>query len=126
MSQEFFALFEQFVPEFGQASTVQGELVRSVMKLSNDLVSNGLANWDPDYERLCAFALRKLTDGTFGPATSTGVRTDIEQLQNYGRGEDTGDFDLEAACDRLMQAVVAWCEAHPDPIPHSPDPELMR
>jgi hypothetical protein len=126
MSQEFFALFERLVPESGQASTVQGELVRSVMKLANDLVSNGFANWDVGYERLCAFALHHLADGTFGPQTSTGVRTDIEQIQKYGRGEDIGGSDLEAACDRLMRASVAWCQRHPDPIPHSPDPELKR
>jgi hypothetical protein len=80
MSQELFALFERLVPASGQASTVQGELVRSVMKLANDLVSNGFANWDAGYERLWAFALHQLADGTFGPQTSTGVRTDIEQI----------------------------------------------
>jgi len=126
MSQEFFDLFDQLVPESGQASTVQGELVRAVMKLANDLVSNGFANWDAGYERLCTFALRHLGDGTFGAQTSTGIRTDIEHIQKYGRGEDTGGYDLEAACDRLMQASVAWCQRHPDHIPHSPDPELKR
>ena len=126
MSQEFFDLFGQLVPESGQASTVQGELVRSVMKLANDLVSNGFANWDAGYERLCAFALRHLADGTFGPQTSTGIRTDIEHIQKYGRREDTGGYDLEAACDRLMQASVGWCHRHPDYIPHNPDPELKR
>jgi hypothetical protein len=126
MSQEFFDLFDQLVPESGQASTVQGELVRAVMKLTNDFVSNGFANWDIGYERLCAFALRHLTDGTFGPQTSTGIRTDIEHFQKYGRGEDTGGYDLEAASDRLMQAAVGWCQRHAAPIPHSPDPELKR
>ena len=126
MSQEFFDLFDQLVPESGQASTVQGELVRAVMKLTNDFVSNGFANWDGGYERLCAFTIRHLTDGTFGPQASTGIRADIEHFQSYGRGEDIGDYDLEAACERLWQASVAWCQRHPDHIPHSPDPELKR
>ena len=126
MSQEFFDLVEQLVPESGQASTVQGELVRAVMKLANDLVSNGFANWDAGYDSLCGFALRYLEDGTFGPQTCTGIRTDIEHIQKYGRREDTGGYDLEAACGRLMQASVAWCHRHPNHIPHSPNPELKR
>ena len=126
MSQEFFDLFDELVPESGQAATQQGELIRSVNKLANDFVEDGFANWDAGYERLCAFAVSHLADGTFGPQTSAGVRTDIEQVQRYGRGEDTGDHDLEAAFDRLMQASVAWCQRHPEPIPHVPDPELKR
>ena len=126
MSQEFFELFGQLVPESGQASTVQGELVRVVMKLSNDFVSNGYANWDAGYERLSGFALRHLTDGTFGPQTSAGIRSDIEHAQAYGRGEETGGYDLEAAFDRLMEASVGWCQRHPNPILHSSDPELKR
>jgi len=126
MSQEFFDLFGLLVPESGQASTVQGELVRAINKLANDFFSNGFANWDAGYERLSAFALRQLSDGTFGSQASAGIRSDIEHAQAYGRGEDTGGYDLEAAFDRLMQASVGWCQRHPDPIPHSPDPELKR
>lgn len=126
MSQEFFDLFDQLVPESGQAATVQGEVVRAVMKLCNDFVSNGYANWDAGYERLAAFALRHLTDGTFGPQTCAGIRSDIEHAQAYGRREDTGGYDLEAAFDRLMQATVAWCQKHPGPMPHNPDPGLKR
>ena len=126
MSKEFFDLFDQLVPESGQAATVQGEVVRAVMKLSSDFVSNGYANWDAGYERLSAFALRHLGDGTFGPQTCVGIRSDIEHAQAYGRGEDYGGYDLEAAFDRLMQASVGWCRRHPDPIPHTPDPELKR
>ena len=126
MSQEFFDLFGLLVPESGQASTVQGELVRAINKLANDFVSNGFANWDAGYERLSAFALRHLTDGTFGMQTCAGIRSDIEHAQAYGRGENTGGYDLQAAFDRLMQATVGWCQRHPDPIPHSLDPELKR
>src|ERR1051326_1286992 len=107
MSQEFFDLFDQLVPEFGKHATVQCELLRPVNKLANDFVENGLANWDSGYERLCAFAVRHLADGTFGSQTSAGVGTDIEHVQRYGRGEDTG-YDLESAFDRLMQVSVAW------------------
>jgi hypothetical protein len=126
MSKEFFELFEKLVPESGQATTVQGELVRAIGRMADEFLTNGFANWDAGYERLSEFALRHLTDSTFGPQTTTGIRRDIEYVQRYGRGEDTGGYDLEAAFDRLMQAAVGWCQRHTAPIPHSPDPELKR
>jgi hypothetical protein len=126
MSDKFFELFGKLVPASGQAATVQGEVVRAINKLVNDCVSNGLANWDAGYERLCVFALRHLADGTFGAQTSAGIRTDIEHIQKYGRREDIGGFDLDAAFDRLMQAAVGWCDRHPASIPHKLDLELKR
>lgn len=126
MSQDFFDLSAQLVPSSGQASTIQGEVLRAINKLANDFVSNGYANWDDGYERLSAFALRHLADGTFGPKTTAGIRSDIEQTQAYGRGENISDFDFEAAFGRLMLASVAWCQRNADPIPHNPDPKLKR
>jgi hypothetical protein len=126
MSQKFFRLFATLVPESGQAATVQGELVRAIGRMADEFAKNGFANWDAGYERLSTFALRHLTDGTFGPQTTAGVRTDIDHIQAYGRGADTGGYDLESAFDRLMQAAATWCERHLDPVPHSPDAGLTR
>jgi hypothetical protein len=126
MSAQFFELFERLVPESGQAATIQGELIRAIGRTSEEFLSNGFANWDEGYERLSAFALRHLEDGTFGPQTSAGVRADIEHIQAYGRGDDIGEYDLEEAFDRLMAAAVGWCERHPDPLPHNPDRDLKR
>jgi hypothetical protein len=126
MSKEFFELWERLVPDSGQADTVQGEIIRAIGRMANELASNGFANWDSGYERLSEFALQHLTDGTFGPQTTTGIRMDIEHIQAYGRRSDTSGYDLEAAFDRLMQATVGWCQRHPDRIPHSPDPVLKR
>ena len=126
MSAEFFALFEKLVPEVGQAATVQGELVRAIGRMADEYAANGFANWDAGYERLSAFAVSHLADGTFGPQTSAGVRTDIEHVQAYGRSGNAGGPDLDAAFDRLMQAAVGWCQRHAGPIPHIPDLELKR
>jgi hypothetical protein len=126
MSQEFFSLWEQLVPQSGQADSEQGELIRAIGRLADEFASNGFANWDAGYERLSAFALRHLTDGTFGPQTTAGVRTDIEHIQTYARRGDIAGYDLEAAFDRLMQAAVGWCQRHPNRISRSLDPDLKR
>lgn len=126
MSQEFFDLWERLVPQSGQADTVQGELIRAIGRMTNEFASNGFANWDSGYERLSDFALRHLTDGTFGPQTTAGIRADIEHIQIYARGGKIDGYDLEAAFDRLMQATAGWCQRHPDRILRSSDPDLKR
>jgi hypothetical protein len=94
MSDKFFELFKKLVPESGQADTVQGELVRAIGRMADEFFRNGFTNWDSGYERLSAFALVHLTDGTFGPQTCAGILTDIEHIQKYGRRENIGSFDL--------------------------------
>jgi hypothetical protein len=126
MSAEFFVLYDSLVPQSGQAATVQGELVRAVNKLANDFATNGFANWDIGYERLCAFAACHLGDGTFGPQTSSAIRRDFDHIQAYGGRKNIAVVDLEAAFDRLMRASVAWCTRHSSPITHVFDPELKR
>ena len=126
MSDNFFDFHGKLVPESGQASTVQGELVRSIGRIADEYATNGFCNWDAGYERLFRFALLHLADGTFGPQTSTGIRSDIDHLQKFGRRENIDGYDLEAAIFRLMEAAAGWCQRHPDPIPHNPDPDLKR
>ncbi len=121
----FQQLWEQLVPDEGQATTVQGELVRAVGRMSNEFLSNGYANWDDGYEILSAFLLSHLTDGSFGELTTSGIKQDIESIQMYGRGESIG-YDFEGAHDRLTQATVAWCQKHPELKPHNKNEDLKR
>src|ERR1044072_8758514 len=52
---EFRALWQSLVPDSGQASTVQGELIRSVGRLRDEAERNGNANWDEGHELFCYF-----------------------------------------------------------------------
>ncbi len=121
----FQQLWEQLVPYEGQATTVQGELIRAVGRMSNEFFSNGYANWDEGYEVLSAFLLSHLTDGSFGESTTLGIKQDIESIQMYGRGESI-EYDLEGAHDRLEQATVAWCQKHLELEPHNKNENLTR
>lgn len=121
----FEALWSKLVPESGQAPTVQGELVRAIGRMSDDFGRNGYANWDSGYEIFSALLAARLSDGTFGPQTTEGVKKDIEMIAKYARGEKV-TYDLEEAHQRLEQAVVAWCAKHPAPISHPVNPNLER
>jgi hypothetical protein len=117
---KFEALWDALVPLQGQAETVQGELVRALGCISNDYFSNGSSNWDKIYEKLSSLLLNQLCNqDLFEPSRIANIKHDISGFQNYGRGKDLGDFDYEAAFERLAAAVVAWCEKHPLPIPLS-------
>lgn len=63
------ALYERFVPERGQADTVQGKLLRSATRIAHEMSNNGGMNWDENFDRFAAEVRARLTDGTFGPRT---------------------------------------------------------
>ena len=118
-------LWSRLIPTSGQADTVQGELVRAVGRMHEEFLRNGYANWDEGYEILSSFALARLTDGTFGPTTTEGVKKDIAAIQRYGHKE-TVEYDLEAAHERLCDAAVGWCVRHPEPVRHQRREDLKR
>lgn len=53
-------IWQKFVPESGQAETVQGELLRAVEKLRDEAIRNGNGNWDEGFEILLSYIGRKL------------------------------------------------------------------
>jgi len=121
----FDELWAKFVPESGQAATVQGELIRAVGRMNDEFLRNGYANWDQGYEILSSFALARLTDGTFGSTTTDGVKSDIDAIQRYGRGEEV-TYEMEEAHERLCGAAVGWCVRHPEPLQHQKREDLKK
>lgn len=97
-------LFEQLVPPSGEANSVQGELVRCSNKLFREAMRNANGNFDAYFRRLGAF-LEHLLTAPFTEAEQAALRLDIKALT---RGTLDGD-----AHERVAQAVVRWCKAHP-------------
>ena len=121
----FSQLWNDLVPEKGQAETIQGELVRCLGGMSQEFLSNGCANWDDGYEIMSGFLLMHLTDGSFGEITTKGISSDIEAIRKYGRGESIS-YDLEGAMERLEEVVVDWCNKSPKHIKHEKNNKLQR
>jgi hypothetical protein len=118
--EEARTLWQTYVPKRGQATTVQGELIRSVEKLRDEAQRNGNANWRPDHELLVAYVRDTLVrSGLFDRSAVAEVEDDTSRLLDHEH-PDTGD-DLY---DRLTNRVVEWSRAHPEPVPHEPRPEL--
>jgi hypothetical protein len=57
-------IWQTYVPERGQAATVQGELLRANEKLRDESQRNGNVNWDEGHEILARYLLETLAAST--------------------------------------------------------------
>jgi len=102
-------IWQNLVPKSGQATTVQGELLRAVEKLSWEAQNNGNGNWDDRFEMFLEFlrttllAERRLPDWMLG-----SVKDDLETLADFD--QPYTDDDLY---NRLTEAVVSFCRLNP-------------
>jgi hypothetical protein len=114
------SLWRTSVPHSGQAATVQGELLRAVEKLRDEAQRNGNINWDGGYETLIAYLRDNLLGSTlFDQTAAEEMESDLDRLSRFDFPETS-----DAPYDRLADRVIEWCHAHPEPVPHTRNPDL--
>lgn len=52
--EQYDKLWKLLVPGSGHANTVQGEVIRIIDRITNELLDNGGINWDGEYEKMVA------------------------------------------------------------------------
>ncbi len=52
--KQFEELWEMLVPGSGHAGTVQGEVIRAIGRITNEILDNGGVNWDDDYRKMAS------------------------------------------------------------------------
>jgi hypothetical protein len=115
-------IWHTYVPSRGQATTVQGELLRAVEKLRDEAHRNGNQNWDEGFEILAEYLRDTLVrSGIFDRTTQTEIEADIKRTLNVEHPEESDE-----PYDRLAERVVDWCRSHPEPVEHSENPHLFR
>lgn len=114
-------IWKTFVPPSGQASTVQGELLRAVEKLRDEAIRNGNGNWDAGFEMLIDFLRARLMDpAVYAAATVAGTDAILKRLMDFERPL------LDDECfDALGDRVVEYFR-HYGSQPHAANPELHR
>lgn len=119
---EFKRLWKELVPPEGQANTVQGELIRAVGRLKDEAFRNGNQNFGKSHRILCKYIRETMTD------TEVFSRDEIKELDRWiERVLDAEHPDVlgPSTCfHHLFEMAVRWCQAHPDLIPHEPNPAL--
>jgi hypothetical protein len=115
-------IWRNLVPKSGQCGTVQGELIRTIEKLSWEARNNGNANWDSGFEILIAFLEHTICDEPqIAKKLKQSIGEDLCRLRDYQR--PCTDEDIYV---RLTAAAVEWCRIHPQLISKPVDPSLHR
>ncbi len=88
-------IWKNYVPKNGQATTLQGELLREIEKIRCEAQDNGNINWDNDYTYFCDFISKKLSEqNIFSKSEKEEIVLIMSYLkecgiyaQNYNKGE---------------------------------------
>jgi len=104
-------------------NTGQGELIRILEKLDNEIRGNAKANWDDQFV-LLANSLRDslIASKIFPKDVEDEIRNDISSLT---RNEDEL-FMNDDIYNRLTRRIVEWYWRHKEPIKHVKNPKLKR
>jgi len=121
---EFKRLWGELVPPFGQAKSVQGELIRAIGRLGEEAYRNGNANFDHDHAILCQFLREKLNDPTvFNSKEIEDINGWIDRILDAKRP----DVQTPATCfSHLSEQIVRWCASQKKLLPHDLNPALNR
>jgi hypothetical protein len=115
-------IWQTCVPKRGQATTVQGELLRATEKLRDESQRNGNVNWDEGHQILATFLLDTLTaSAVLTDEGKSQLRVDIERVLDFEHPYTEDDL-----FDRIERALLDWCAGHPDPVLRAVNPALHR
>ena len=135
-------IWNNLIPESGQAASLQGELLRQIEKLAWEAQNNGNINWDSDFEFFCDFLNKTLSKSdAIGDDEKKQVTNALMTFKNAGKyarklydGEISDkDFDIEKIAyikDDLYyivrNAIGAFYAKNKELIAYDPSPDINR
>ena len=140
-------IWKSLVPESGQASTVQGELLRQIEKLRYEAQDNGNINWDTDFDYFCDFLSKTLSKEKQIPKeVRKQVINSLSTIKRYGQntwkynhGKITEEkfmkqnngilafaYVEDDLYDTVVDAIVLFSRANPEPISFTQRSDIHR
>ena len=110
MGREFAQLRSQLVPENGPPTSLQGLLVAAVDRVMRECCGNNCVDW-VDSHRADLQVIQ-----TILASHEEDVSEDLRAIRAWAEGGEPSQ-DLEESVDHLLSVSIAWCGAHPDPLP---------
>jgi hypothetical protein len=109
-----YRMWNDLVPASGPASTLQGELLRSVERLRDEAQQNGNANYRKDHRRMAVFVRDTLVrSGIFDKGEVETIRNGTHLLMKASRPYTKNDV-----FDHLVDQVCVFYTRNPNPIPY--------
>ncbi|MFO1076392.1 MAG: hypothetical protein U1E73_01545 [Planctomycetota bacterium] len=124
-ARRFAEAWEQLVPERGDAESGQGAVLRAVGRLASEDRRNGCMNWGKEFEAMVTFLREVLASDTVLAKERDRVLLDLDIVAHNGRNGSDPEV-IRVVFGRLIQDAVAFCDAHPDPIPAEQFPREPR
>jgi hypothetical protein len=110
-ARAFAELWENLVPECGQAASIQGEIIRTVGMLATEDRRNGCVNWGEDFEAYVEFLRAWLPSKQVFSAEQCGrIMRDLDAVLVNGR--DGVDYQvIRVVFGRLIEDAASYCQA---------------
>lgn len=106
--KQFEELWQMLIPSSGHAPTVQGEVIRIIGKVSNEILDNGACNWCKEYKKLS-----QALPGYFAMGNAL-TEQDYKEVEKLAKSISANSDD-DLFC-RLSQLAVRWVLLNPIPI----------
>ncbi len=108
-TKQFDKLWDSLVPSHGRAKSGQGECVRIMGRLNNEVLRNGCLNWDSDFDIMAQTLYRYLSSPT--SIGDTRLKTAAKIIKNLN--SDTSEEDMM----ELTLYTVQWVAHNPADLP---------
>ena len=106
---QFEELWDKLVPGSGKAQTVQGEMIRIVGRVTNEILDNGSINWGADH---------KLMLDTYSKFLDMNKGLEQSLVDEAGRiSKSISSKSDKTTLYRLAEITVKWVLANPNPLP---------
>lgn len=135
-------IWNNYVPNEGQSTVLQGELLRAIEKLRYEAQDNGDINWDDDFvffcdflkETLCAQKIYKREEKKKASIILDYFKACGEYAVRFANGEISDkDFDIakmpyvnDNLYDIIADAIGYFQKCNSEPIPYTGNIKLKR
>ena len=124
-NQTYKRLWNDLVPQRGQAQTTQGELIRCIGKITDEAYRNGNQNWDTQFQTMAHFIGRTLDDPeVFTGSERAKIRRSVRGIVAKPESPDISGHG--SVYYYLAEQATKWCEHHKEPIARTIDPDLEK
>ncbi|MCJ8314199.1 MAG: ankyrin repeat domain-containing protein [Saccharospirillaceae bacterium] len=115
--EQFEILSKKYVPKFGQAKTMQGELIRLIGNVFAEYRKNGNLNWDVTFESDANWLRKNLRNKeVFSLSEVNFMEKSIDKIISVGKSGKQNYSENNIYFQKVQGMCVKWCQHYKQPI----------